>query len=66
MRQEFIEDEAELSGSEAESDEDLDLPEDEDIMEMELGDQDVAMTEDELRNQVGRAHLWVHIHLNSV
>ncbi|XP_071080715.1 claspin-like [Haliotis cracherodii] len=57
MRQEFIEDEAELSGSEAESDEDLDLPEDEDIMEMELGDQDIAMTEDELRNQVGRAHL---------
>ncbi|XP_067680680.1 claspin-like [Haliotis asinina] len=57
MRREFVEDEAELSGSEAESDEDLDIPEDEDIMEMELGDQDVAMTEDELRNQVGRAHL---------
>lgn len=44
-------------GSEYDSDENIDLAEEDDIMEAELGDADVTATEDELRDQVGRAHL---------
>ena len=58
IRSEFLEAEAELSGSECDSDENLDLDEKDDIMEEELGDKDdLGLTEEELRNQVGRAHL---------
>ena len=46
-----------LTGSEYDSDENFDLAEEDDIMEAELGDNDVTATEEELRNQVGRAHL---------
>ena len=46
-----------FAGSEYDSDENLDLAEEDDIMMEELGDNDVTATEDELRNQVGRAHL---------
>ncbi|CAG2199645.1 Claspin [Mytilus edulis] len=57
IRKEFVDEEAELSGSEYDSDENIDLAEEDDIMEAELGDADVTATEDELRDQVGRAHL---------
>ena len=57
MLQQFVEDEAELSGSEAESDENLDLDEEEDYLEMEAGDNDVTLNQDELRDQVGRVHM---------
>ncbi|XP_061173504.1 claspin-like [Saccostrea echinata] len=57
IRREFVEAEAELSGSEYDSDENLDLAEEDDILEMEEGDKDEVGTEEELRNQVGRAHL---------
>ncbi|KAL5008064.1 hypothetical protein ScPMuIL_013645 [Solemya velum] len=57
IRREFVDEEAELSGSEYDSDENLDLAEEEDIMEEELGDKDVVASEEELRNQVGRVHL---------
>lgn len=57
IRKEFVEAEAELSGSEYDSDENLDLAEEEDILEMEEGDKDQVGTEEELRDQVGRAHL---------
>ena len=47
-----------ITGSDAESDEDLDLADEEDIMEMEEGDKDVAaMDKDKLRDEVGRVHL---------
>lgn len=45
------------AGSEYDSDENLDLAEEEDILEMEEGDKDQVGTEEELRDQVGRAHL---------
>ena len=46
-----------LPGSEAESDEDLDLAEEEDILEAEAGDRDMAGVSNEaLRKQVGRLH----------
>uniref|UniRef100_T1JGC9 Claspin n=1 Tax=Strigamia maritima TaxID=126957 RepID=T1JGC9_STRMM len=52
---EFFEDEAELSGSEASSDEE-EMPED-DILQEELGDLDECLpNQDALRDQVGRAH----------
>ncbi|KAL3874947.1 hypothetical protein ACJMK2_037896 [Sinanodonta woodiana] len=58
IRKEFLEMEAELSGSEYDSDENLDLAEEDDILELEEGDKDVeAMDEDAIRNQVGRVHL---------
>ena len=38
MRKDFVDEEAELSGSEYGSDEDLDLDEKDDVMEEELGD----------------------------
>ena len=47
------------AGSEAESDENEDLDEDEDVLEMMEGDQDDVLPEHELRDQVGRVHLWV-------
>ncbi|KAL8618350.1 hypothetical protein ACOMHN_047422 [Nucella lapillus] len=59
LLRQFVEDEAELSGSEAESDEDLDLDEDDDFMETEAGDQD-AINENDLRDQVGRVHMKVN------
>ena len=52
-----MEAEAELSGSEADSDEDLDLLEEEDIMEIEEGDKDKVANNEELRDEVGRVHL---------
>ena len=58
MLKQFVEDEAELSGSEVESDENLDLDEEDDYLEMEAGDNDVTLNQDELRDQVGRVHLW--------
>ena len=57
IRKHFVEEEAELSGSEYGSDEDLDLDEHEDVMEDELGDLEDLPSDDELRNQVGRVHL---------
>ncbi|XP_055878358.1 claspin-like isoform X2 [Biomphalaria glabrata] len=58
IRKEFVEDEAELSGSEFESDEDLDLPEAEDILEEEEGDKEMAgVSEEQLREEVGRVHM---------
>ncbi|XP_064604101.1 claspin-like [Liolophura sinensis] len=57
IRREFVEDEAELSGSEYDSDEDLDIPEEEDILMEEEGDKDINISEEELRNQVGRVHM---------
>ncbi|XP_074650708.1 claspin-like isoform X2 [Tubulanus polymorphus] len=57
IRKEFLEQEAELSGSEAGSDEDLDLDEKDDVMEAEAGDADFVGSESHLRDQVGRVHL---------
>ncbi|XP_064621657.1 claspin-like [Lineus longissimus] len=57
IRKEFMEGEAELSGSEYDSDENLDLDEKDDIMEVEEGDKDDVGTEEDLRDQVGRVHL---------
>ncbi|OWF55416.1 Claspin [Mizuhopecten yessoensis] len=57
IRKDFVDEEAELSGSEYDSDENLDIAEEDDFMEMEEGDKDVTVGEEELRNQVGRAHL---------
>ena len=57
IRKHFVEEEAELSGSEYGSDEDLDLDEHDDVMEEELGDLEDLPSDDELRNQVGRVHL---------
>ena len=57
MRKDFVDEEAELSGSEYGSDEDLDLDEKDDVMEEELGDMEDLPSDDELRNQVGRVHL---------
>ena len=48
-------------GSEADSDEDYDIDEKDDILEHELGDDDQVMSDSELRDQVGRVHLWVHL-----
>ena len=52
-----MDEEAELSGSEAGSDEDVDLDERDDILEMEAGDKDDVGTEDQLREEVGKVHL---------
>lgn len=46
-----------FAGSEYDSDENLDLDEEEDVLELEEGDKDQVGTEEELRDQVGRAHL---------
>lgn len=55
---EYFEDEAELSGSDASSDEDEDLQEENDAMEEELGDLE-HYSEDEIKDQVGRMHMYV-------
>lgn len=58
IRREFLEEEAELSGSEFDSDENLDLAEEDDILEEEEGDRDTAgLSESKLRDQVGRLHM---------
>ncbi|XP_005093577.1 claspin isoform X2 [Aplysia californica] len=58
IRREFVEEEAELSGSEYDSDENDDLAEEDDILEEEAGDRDMAgVSEEALRNQVGRVHM---------
>ncbi|XP_069118445.1 claspin-like [Argopecten irradians] len=57
IKKDFVDEEAELSGSEYDSDENLDIAEEDDFMEMEEGDKDQTVGEEELRNQVGRAHL---------
>ncbi|XP_029643291.1 claspin-like [Octopus sinensis] len=57
IRREFLEDEAELSGSEYDSDENDNLDDEFDVMEEEEGDKDITLDNDELRNQVGRVHL---------
>jgi hypothetical protein len=57
IQKEFMEAEAELSGSEFDSDENLDLDEKDDILEVEEGDKDDVGTEEDLRDQVGRVHL---------
>ena len=45
-------------GSEFDSDENLDLPEEEDIMELEEADKEMANVDQEkLRDEVGRVHL---------
>lgn len=44
-------------GSEYDSDENLDIPEEEDILMEEEGDKDIDISEEELRNQVGRVHM---------
>ncbi|KAL4238153.1 hypothetical protein ACF0H5_002864 [Mactra antiquata] len=56
IRNEFVEAEAELSGSEYDSDENLDLAEEDDIMEIEEGDA-TNINEEQLRDEVGRVHL---------
>lgn len=58
MRKEFVEGEAELSGSEVESDEDFDLDERHDIMEAEEGDKE-KFDQLQLQDEVGRVHLYV-------
>ncbi|XP_076313177.1 claspin-like isoform X2 [Tachypleus tridentatus] len=55
IRKEFIEEEAELSGSDVGSDEDLDLPEEEDNYEEDEIAEELP-SEDELRDQIGRVH----------
>ena len=57
MLRQFVEDEVELSGSEAESDENLDIDEEDDYLEMEAGDNDVTLDQEQLRDQVGRVHM---------
>ncbi|XP_033733550.1 claspin-like [Pecten maximus] len=57
IKKDFVDEEAELSGSEYDSDENFDIAEEDDFMEMEEGDKDATVGEEELRNQVGRAHL---------
>ena len=57
MLHQFVENEAELSGSEAESDENLDIAEEDDYFDMEAGDNDVTLNNDQLRDQVGRVHM---------
>ncbi|KAK3802127.1 hypothetical protein RRG08_050015 [Elysia crispata] len=58
IRREFLEEEAELSGSEFDSDENVDLAEEDDILEEEEGDRDMAgVSERKLRDQVGRLHM---------
>ena len=58
IRKEFVDEEASLSGSEYDSDENLDLAEEDDILEQEEGDKDlVGVSEEALRDQVGRAHM---------
>ncbi|GFO48259.1 claspin [Plakobranchus ocellatus] len=58
IRQEFLDVEAELSGSEFDSDENLDLAEEDDILEEEEGDRDLAgVSESKLRDQVGKLHM---------
>ena len=57
MLRQFVENEAELSGSEAESDENLDIAEEDDYFDMEAGDNDVTLNNDQLRDQVGRVHM---------
>ncbi len=56
IRRDFVEEEAELSGSEAESDEDVDLAARDDVMELEEGDMDDVGPEDQLRDQLGKIH----------
>ena len=49
-----------LTGSEYDSDENLDLAEEDDIMEIEEGDKEAAkIDQNELRDEVGRIHLYV-------
>ncbi|CAL1527770.1 unnamed protein product, partial [Lymnaea stagnalis] len=58
IRGEFLEEEAELSGSEFDSDENLDLDEEDDILEEEEGDKEMAgVSEEMLREEVGRVHM---------
>ncbi|XP_013400066.1 claspin [Lingula anatina] len=57
IRKEFVDEEAELSGSEYDSDENVDLDEKDDIMEHESGDEDALPDDEEIRNQVGRVQL---------
>ncbi|XP_052769691.1 claspin-like isoform X2 [Mya arenaria] len=58
IRHEFVDQEAELSGSEYDSDENLDLAEDEDIMEVEEGDKDMeGVDREKIRDEVGRIAL---------
>jgi hypothetical protein len=52
-----VEDEAELSGSEYESDENLDIAEEDDVLEMQDGDLDDVGSRKALHNQVNRIHL---------
>lgn len=54
-----MDEEAELSGSEAGSDEDLDFDERHDVLEMEQGDLDDVGTDEQLRSQIGKVHMYV-------
>lgn len=54
---EYLDEEAELSGSEGgASDEDLDLGAEGDLLEIEQGDMDDVGTDEQLRSQVAKAH----------
>ncbi|CAG5119256.1 unnamed protein product, partial [Candidula unifasciata] len=54
----FVEDEAELSGSEYDTDENVDVAEEDDILEEEAGDQDLlGVSQEKLRDEVGRLHM---------
>ena len=54
---EYIDKEAELSGSEGgASDEDLDFGEEGDLLELEQGDMEDVGTDEQLRSQVAKAH----------
>ncbi|XP_067939528.1 claspin-like [Watersipora subatra] len=56
MMGEFLDEQAELSGDDAGSDEDLDFGAEADILELEKGDFDHMGNEEELRSQIAKAH----------
>ena len=60
---EYIDKEAELSGSEGgASDEDLDFGEEGDLLELEQGDMEDVGTDEQLRSQVAKAHAYVFLY----
>ncbi|XP_014669379.1 PREDICTED: claspin-like [Priapulus caudatus] len=57
ISKEFLEAEAELSGSEVGSDEDWDGAEEDDVMEEEMGDIEDLPSNNELRDQINKVHM---------